>query len=234
MSAEELRHPATEMGRRRVTVRSPVRQLSPALAPLWLALHERFSAGRSVQRMRVGPLDAEQQGAIADLFGAMRLPGEYATVSLTDVDASRVGCTTQSRPGAGSSEGVRACALTYPGQSGSRAATAAGAKIAWRSRIWRAAWLAFVTPKPERPCAGLHACRMGRLHWWGSAWRVRAFVDLHVGEEALPIYLEKTQPPSLRPRARGSLGLGYIVCLLELCCGVPRTTHLRGFRGLPS
>ncbi|MFD6156714.1 TIGR02679 family protein [Nocardia sp. NPDC060256] len=83
MNAED---PAGQVDGRQVTDRSRVRQLSPALNPLWRALHERFSAGRVVQRVRVGPLDAEQRGAIADLFGLLRLPGEYTTVTLADLD----------------------------------------------------------------------------------------------------------------------------------------------------
>lgn len=50
-----------------------------------------------MQRVRVGPLSVEQQGAIADLFGAVRLPGEHTTVALADLDAvlnDVIGCTT--------------------------------------------------------------------------------------------------------------------------------------------
>jgi uncharacterized protein (TIGR02679 family) len=63
-----------------------VKSLSPALAPVWKAVHARLSSGRPVSRVRVGPLDAEQQAALADLLGMPRLPGEHATVSLADLD----------------------------------------------------------------------------------------------------------------------------------------------------
>ncbi|WP_406231472.1 TIGR02679 family protein [Nocardia sp. NBC_01009] len=82
-----------------------------------------------MQRVRVGPLDAEQQGAIADLFGAVRLPGEYATVSMTDLDAvlnDVIGCTAY--------EVVE----QLVGPIGDRAAERRSA-AAERNRLW--AWL---------------------------------------------------------------------------------------------
>lgn len=60
--------------------------LSPALAPLWRAVHSRLSSGRSVSRVRVGPLSLEEQGALADLLGLARLPGEHANVQLAQLD----------------------------------------------------------------------------------------------------------------------------------------------------
>ncbi|MFI9413321.1 TIGR02679 family protein [Nocardia gamkensis] len=64
-----------------------VARLFADLAPLWQALHRRMSTGRPVLRVKVGPLDIRQQTAFADLFGSSRLPGEYRTVSVADVDA---------------------------------------------------------------------------------------------------------------------------------------------------
>ncbi|WP_075744108.1 TIGR02679 family protein [Actinoalloteichus sp. GBA129-24] len=61
-------------------------RLSPELAPLWRALHDRLSSGRSVSRVRVGPLDDAQRNALADLLGMTRLPAEYTTVSLPLLD----------------------------------------------------------------------------------------------------------------------------------------------------
>jgi uncharacterized protein (TIGR02679 family) len=60
--------------------------LSEDLAPLWRAIHDRLSSGRAVSRVKIGPLDLGQQTALADLLGLARLPGEYATVSLPQVD----------------------------------------------------------------------------------------------------------------------------------------------------
>lgn len=57
-------------------------ELSNALTPLWQAVHARLSSGLPVSRVRVGPLDAGQQAAIADLLGSERLPGTYADVSI--------------------------------------------------------------------------------------------------------------------------------------------------------
>ena len=36
--------------------------------------------------MRFGPLDSKQQAALADLLGIGRMPGEYPTVSLSELD----------------------------------------------------------------------------------------------------------------------------------------------------
>ncbi|WP_238412374.1 TIGR02679 family protein [Saccharothrix deserti] len=59
---------------------------SSDLLPLWRAVHDRLSSGRQVARVKVGPLDGGQRAALADLLGSERLPGEYATVSLTVLD----------------------------------------------------------------------------------------------------------------------------------------------------
>jgi uncharacterized protein (TIGR02679 family) len=46
-----------------------------------------MSSGRPVSRVRVGPLDAAAQAALADLLGLDRLPGVYATVTVARLDA---------------------------------------------------------------------------------------------------------------------------------------------------
>lgn len=61
-------------------------RFSSALAPLWRTVHARLSSGRTVSRVRVGPLDAAQRAAIADLLGAQRLPPEYADISLSQLE----------------------------------------------------------------------------------------------------------------------------------------------------
>jgi uncharacterized protein (TIGR02679 family) len=59
------------------------------LAPLWSALRSRFERGDGpVRRVRVGPLDREQQTALADLLGSARLPGEFAEVPVAALDAA--------------------------------------------------------------------------------------------------------------------------------------------------
>ena len=63
-----------------------VASLPAELAPLWRAIHGRLSSGRPVSRLSVGPLDADQQAALADLLGLAKLPGVQATVSLQLVD----------------------------------------------------------------------------------------------------------------------------------------------------
>jgi uncharacterized protein (TIGR02679 family) len=56
------------------------------LAPLWRAVHARLSDGRAVSRVRLGPLTVEQRGALADLLGLARLPGEHTSVALVQLD----------------------------------------------------------------------------------------------------------------------------------------------------
>lgn len=61
-------------------------KFSPALAPLWRAVHERLSSGRPVNQVRVGPLADEHRSALADLLGMSQFPAEYATISLSRLD----------------------------------------------------------------------------------------------------------------------------------------------------
>ncbi|MGH3916306.1 MAG: TIGR02679 family protein [Pseudonocardiaceae bacterium] len=63
-----------------------VPKFSPALAPLWQAVHDRLSSGRPVSRVRLGPLTVEQREALADLLGLRRLPDERPVVSLAALD----------------------------------------------------------------------------------------------------------------------------------------------------
>jgi hypothetical protein len=62
--------------------------LSPELDPLWREVHRRLSSGRAVSRVRVGPLRDGGREALADLLGLSRLPGEYAVVSLSQLDGA--------------------------------------------------------------------------------------------------------------------------------------------------
>ncbi|MBE8518141.1 TIGR02679 family protein [Amycolatopsis sp. H6(2020)] len=55
--------------------------------PLWQAVHARLSTGLPVSRVKVGPLDLEQQIAVADLLGSARLPGDHVEISLGRLDA---------------------------------------------------------------------------------------------------------------------------------------------------
>jgi uncharacterized protein (TIGR02679 family) len=64
----------------------PPRLRSEALRPLWQAVHHRLSSGRTVNRVRLGPLNAEQREALADLLGWSRYPGEHVTVPLDTLD----------------------------------------------------------------------------------------------------------------------------------------------------
>jgi uncharacterized protein (TIGR02679 family) len=63
-----------------------IREFSTALSPLWRAAHDRLSSGRSVSKIRVGPLTEEQRVALADLLGMDRLPAEYVSVAVAKLD----------------------------------------------------------------------------------------------------------------------------------------------------
>lgn len=60
----------------------------PELSFLWQALHRRLSSGRTVTRVRVGPLDEAQREALADLLGLERLPGADASVALARLETA--------------------------------------------------------------------------------------------------------------------------------------------------
>lgn len=66
---------------------------APALQKLWAAVHDRLSTGRPVNQIRVGPLSAEEQAAVADLIGARKLPGRTPMISLERLDAALLEAT---------------------------------------------------------------------------------------------------------------------------------------------
>jgi uncharacterized protein (TIGR02679 family) len=108
----------------------PLSKLPPELSPLWRALHDRLSSGRPVRRVRIGPLDDRQQGALADLLGLARRPGEYPVVSLPALDQILVESV-----GAGTREVVTELIGPLGDRAGDRERAAAG-----RAELW--AWLA--------------------------------------------------------------------------------------------
>jgi uncharacterized protein (TIGR02679 family) len=62
--------------------------LPAELAPLWRALHDRLSSGRTVSSVRIGPLSLDERTALADLLGMKRLPGERPTVPVRAVEGA--------------------------------------------------------------------------------------------------------------------------------------------------
>jgi hypothetical protein len=60
--------------------------LPPASMPLWRALHRRLSTGRPVTAVWIGPLEADQREAIADLFGLDRAPGAVRDGAMQQLD----------------------------------------------------------------------------------------------------------------------------------------------------
>lgn len=108
----------------------PVLRLPGDLEPIWQAVHERLSSGRPVNRLRVGPLDDRQQGAVADLLGRSRMPGEYTSISLAELDR----ILTESI-----GAGVREVVTRLVGPLGDRAGDRERA-AAKRAELW--AWLA--------------------------------------------------------------------------------------------
>ena len=70
-----------------VEPRIPDRLRSAALTPLWRTLHDRFSSGRPVSRIKLTGLTAENRAALADLLGLDRYPGESTQISVSRLDA---------------------------------------------------------------------------------------------------------------------------------------------------
>lgn len=64
----------------------PTSKLSPALMAVWQAVHVRLSSGLPVSQVRLGPLTADQQEALADLLGLARLPGDRTSISVGRLD----------------------------------------------------------------------------------------------------------------------------------------------------
>ncbi|MGW3955764.1 TIGR02679 family protein [Streptomyces sp. NPDC004752] len=58
----------------------------PELRALWVTVHDRLSSGRPVARVRLGPLDAAQREALADLLGLDRLPDPRPSVPLARLE----------------------------------------------------------------------------------------------------------------------------------------------------
>jgi uncharacterized protein (TIGR02679 family) len=104
----------------------PLSKLPPELAPLWQAVHDRLSSGRTVTRVRVGPLDDRQQGALADLLGLGRMPGSYRTISMAALDQ----ILTES-VGAGAREVVSELIGPVGDRAGDRERTAAERAALW-------------------------------------------------------------------------------------------------------
>lgn len=71
----------------------PVTLRSPLLRQLWAVVHDRLSSGRPVSRIRVGPLSAEEQAAVADLLGARKLPGPTPMIALERLDTALLEAT---------------------------------------------------------------------------------------------------------------------------------------------
>jgi uncharacterized protein (TIGR02679 family) len=112
---------------------------TPALMPLWLAVHARLSTGLAVSRVNVGPLDVGERTAIADLLGSARLPGEHLSIALERLDE-----VLRERTGQDSREFV----TQLIGPIGDRAADRREAE-ARRAELW--GWLAghpVVTAQP--------------------------------------------------------------------------------------
>jgi uncharacterized protein (TIGR02679 family) len=165
-----------------------IQEFSPALAPLWRAVHERLSSGRPVSRIRVGPLTGEQRVALADLLGMDRLPPEHASVSVAKLDCvlAEVG------------EGLREVVTRLIGPLDDRAARLA-AVSAERAELWE--WLKHHTVVVEQPALldWVESVRRTGLIG-GSVARTRTLLGqvLHVLAELpaagvpLPVLAERT------------------------------------------
>jgi len=162
---------------------------TPALAPLWSAVHERLSSGRPVRRVRVGPLNDEHRAALADLLGMDRLPGEFLSVSVPALDE-----ILRESVGAG----VRDVVSELVGPLGDRAAERRLAE-AERAQLW--AWLArheVVTAQPVLADWAASVRRSGLIG--GSVPRTRHEIEralrvlarLPASGTPLPVLAEET------------------------------------------
>ncbi|WP_261575299.1 TIGR02679 family protein [Frankia gtarii] len=138
----------------------------PALAPLWDAVHARLSTGLPVRSVRVGPLDDDQQSALADLLGLDRLPGDATTVRLDRLDAVLHSSF---------SVDTRTAVETLRGPVGDRAGVRATAERA-RRELW--AWLAAHPVVAAEPALASWVADVGRAGVVdGSPQATRALLD---------------------------------------------------------
>ncbi|HKS50057.1 MAG TPA: TIGR02679 family protein [Amycolatopsis sp.] len=140
---------------------------SAALRPLWLAVHERLSSGRPVNRVRVGPLDDEQRSAVADLLGLDRLPPRQPVITLARLDEVL-------REAAGVD--TRSVVAELLGPLGDRAADRARS-AAERAELWQ--WLfehTIVSSQPALRDWAAHLRRTGLVN--GSVPRTRELLDV--------------------------------------------------------
>jgi uncharacterized protein (TIGR02679 family) len=97
---------------------------SPALLPLWRALHDRFSSGRAVSAVRVDGLDHSGRAALADLLGLDHFP--RTVVALHCLDAVLVEIA-----GRDTREVVRALVGEIEDRAGRRADALAARRELW-------------------------------------------------------------------------------------------------------
>lgn len=162
---------------------------SATLRPLWEAVHHRLSSGHPVSRVRIGPLDAEQRTAVADLLGLDRLPPERPTIGLARLDEVLREATGRD---------TRAVVADLLGPVGDRAADRARGE-AERARLWR--WLAdhpVVAGQPALRDWAAHLRRSGLVN--GSVADTRGVLEraftvlerLPATGEPLPSFAEHT------------------------------------------
>lgn len=136
-------------------------KFSPALAPLWAAVHDRLSSGRPVARVTLGPLSIEQREALADLLGHARLPAERPTVSLSALDEA-LGAN------------VRDIVTRLLGPIGDRAGDRQKARIE-RAELWD--WLAAHPVVRAQPALAEWAAAIARSGLTGSVEATRHELD---------------------------------------------------------
>ena len=169
------------------TVVDPLSNLPSELAPLWQAAHNRLSSGHPVSRVRFGPLDSRQQAALADLLGIGRMPGEYPTVSLSELDQ----ILTES-VGAGTREVVTQLIGPLGDRAGNRKRTAAE-----RASLW--AWLDSHPVLAAQPALESWAATVRRAGINGSVARtqveigqaLRVIAELPASGVPLPVLADR-------------------------------------------
>ena len=201
-----------------------VPNFSPALAPLWQAVHERLSSGRPVTRVRLGPLTVEQREALADLLGLARVPDERPSVSLVELDAAL-----------GSS--ARDVVIQLVGPLGDRAGDRARA-AAERDGLWT--WLAAHPVVRAQPALAEWVGavrRSGLVHGSVGATRdeldraLRVLRELPAAGLPLPVFADTVlgDPHALDEGTRCS---ALIIKALSAMFDVPAPTDAPGRRAL--
>jgi uncharacterized protein (TIGR02679 family) len=181
-----------------------------------------------VSRVRIGPLDARQQAALADLLGLSRLPGERPTVSLAALDHVLI-----------ESVGVSArevvAGLIGPLSDRARDRAQAAAR---RSELW--AWLAGHPVVRAQPALATWASSVQRAGLAGASVprtrdelteAVRVLAELPASGVPLPVLADQTLGDT-HGLDEGTRCAGLVLRALAAIYDVPSPTNAQERRAL--